>query len=39
LLEYGLRWVDFTTERAVWINLIFRLADLFIVSLHDDTSK
>jgi len=28
--------VDFTTDRAAWINLIFRLADFFIVSLLFD---
>jgi hypothetical protein len=32
LQEYGLRCVDFTTEIAAWINLIFRLVDLLIVS-------
>ena len=32
--------VDFTTEMVAWINLIFRLADFFIVSLlFDDTSR
>ena len=32
LQEYKLRRVDFTTEFAAWINQIFRLADLLIVS-------
>ena len=34
LQEYGLRCVDFTIEMAAWINLIFRLTDFLIVSLH-----